>query len=53
MAPEMVADAVATIVTLPMTYQYDSFSVTPTAPIGTLPATLEEFAAEIASRMAP
>jgi len=53
MDPEMVADAVASAVTLPMTYQYDAFSVTPTAPIGALPATFEEFVAEMARRMAP
>lgn len=53
MDPEMVADAVARAVTLPMTYQYDAFSVTPTAPIGALPATFEEFIAEMMRRMAP
>lgn len=53
MTPEMVADAVASAVTLPMTYQYDSFSVTPTAPLGAPPATFEGFIEEIMRRMAP
>ncbi len=52
MVPEMVADAVAAAVTLPMTYQYDSFSVMPTAPIGALPATFEELVQEMMRRMA-
>jgi hypothetical protein len=39
-------------VTLPMTYQYDTLSVMPTAPIGALPATYEEFIAEMMRLMA-
>jgi NADP-dependent 3-hydroxy acid dehydrogenase YdfG len=53
MVPEMVADAVAAAVTLPMAYQYDALSVMPTAPIGALPTTLEEFVQEMMRRMAP
>jgi hypothetical protein len=43
MTPEMVADAVAAAVTLPVGYQYESLGVIPTAPVGDLPATFEEF----------
>ena len=53
MVPEMVADAVAAAVTLPMAYQYDALSVMPTAPIGALPTTLEEFVQEMMRRMGP
>jgi NADP-dependent 3-hydroxy acid dehydrogenase YdfG len=53
MVPEMVAETVATVVTLPMAYQYDTLSVVPTAPIGPLPTTYEEFVADIMRRMAP
>ena len=53
MIPEMVAETVARTVTLPMTYQYDILSVMPTAPIGKLPATFEEFVAEMMRHMAP
>ena len=52
MTPDMVADAVAGIVTLPMTYQYDAVSVMPTAPVGALPATYEGYVAEIMRLMA-
>ena len=47
MTPEMVADAVATAVTLPRTYQYDALSVMPTAPTGALPETLQEYAEQV------
>jgi NAD(P)-dependent dehydrogenase (short-subunit alcohol dehydrogenase family) len=53
MFPEMVADAVARAVTLPMAYQYDALSVTPMAPIGELPSSVEEFVAEMMRRYAP
>jgi NADP-dependent 3-hydroxy acid dehydrogenase YdfG len=45
MTPAMVADAVAAAVTLPAEYQYESFAVIPTAPVGDLPRTFEEFGA--------
>jgi NADP-dependent 3-hydroxy acid dehydrogenase YdfG len=45
MTPDMVAEAVAAAVTLPMGYQYDLMSVIPTAPIGELPGTLDELGA--------
>ena len=45
MTPGMVADAVAAAVTLPPEYQYESFAVIPTAPVGDLPRTFEEFGA--------
>jgi NADP-dependent 3-hydroxy acid dehydrogenase YdfG len=45
MTPAMVADAVAAAVTLPAEYQYESFAVIPTAPVGELPRTFEEFGA--------
>ena len=53
MTPEIVAEAVATAVTLPMNYQFDAFSVTPTAPIGPLPDTFEEFITQMMRWMAP
>jgi NAD(P)-dependent dehydrogenase (short-subunit alcohol dehydrogenase family) len=45
MTPAMVADAVAAAVTLPAEYQYESFAVIPTAPVGDLPKTFDEFGA--------
>ena len=53
MTPDMVADTVARAVTLPMSYQYDVLSVMPTAPIGALPATYEEFVEGIMRLLAP
>jgi NADP-dependent 3-hydroxy acid dehydrogenase YdfG len=43
MTPDMVADAVAATVTLPASYQYETAAVIPTAPVGVLPTTFEEF----------
>lgn len=43
MDPGMVADAVAHAVTLPAGYQYESFAVVPTAPVGPLPTTFAEY----------
>ena len=43
MTPDMVADAVDHAVTLPTGYQYESFAVVPTAPVGDLPVTFPEF----------
>jgi hypothetical protein len=45
MTPEMVADAIVTAVSLPMTHQYEVMAVIPTAPIGDLPVTFEQWAA--------
>jgi NADP-dependent 3-hydroxy acid dehydrogenase YdfG len=45
MTPAMVADAVAAAVTLPAGYQYESLAVIPTAPVGELPRTFDEFGA--------
>jgi NAD(P)-dependent dehydrogenase (short-subunit alcohol dehydrogenase family) len=41
--PENVADAMIAAVSLPRTHQYEVLSVMPTAPIGELPKTLEEW----------
>jgi hypothetical protein len=43
MTPELVADAVVAAVTLPAAYQYETLAVIPTAPIGDLPNTFQEF----------
>jgi NAD(P)-dependent dehydrogenase (short-subunit alcohol dehydrogenase family) len=43
MTPDMVADAVAAAVTLPPGYQYETVAVIPTAPVGALPTTFQEF----------
>ena len=40
----MVADAIVTAVTLPTTHQYEVMAVIPTAPIGDLPTTFEQWA---------
>jgi NAD(P)-dependent dehydrogenase (short-subunit alcohol dehydrogenase family) len=53
MTPDMVAEAVVAAVTLPMGYQYDLMTVIPTAPIGELPDTLEEFGALMMRHMPP
>jgi hypothetical protein len=45
----MVADAIAAAVTLPATYQYEVLAVMPTAPVGALPQTFEEWGAAMAS----
>ena len=45
MTPDMVADAVVTAVTLPMTHQYEIMAVIPTAPVGDLPSTYEQWGA--------
>jgi NADP-dependent 3-hydroxy acid dehydrogenase YdfG len=50
MAPDDVADAVVTAVTLPRGHQYSVMEVMPTAPIGPLPATYEEWGAAMAER---
>lgn len=53
MNPEMVADAVANMVTLPVGCQYETLWLLPTAPIGDLPRTFEEFGAEMMRRFLP
>jgi NAD(P)-dependent dehydrogenase (short-subunit alcohol dehydrogenase family) len=44
MEPGMVADAIVTAVTLPPTHQYEFMSVIPTAPVGDVPTTFEQWA---------
>jgi NADP-dependent 3-hydroxy acid dehydrogenase YdfG len=46
---ENVADAMLAMVSLPPAYQYDVLSVGPTAPVGDLPTTLEEWQASFMS----
>jgi NADP-dependent 3-hydroxy acid dehydrogenase YdfG len=53
MVPDDVADAVVTAVTLPRGHQYSVMEVMPTAPIGPLPATFEEWGAALAEQFAP
>ena len=43
MTPDMVAEAVTAAVTLPTGYQYETLAVVPTAPVGELPVTFDEF----------
>jgi NAD(P)-dependent dehydrogenase (short-subunit alcohol dehydrogenase family) len=43
MAPENVADAMVAMVSLPSTHQYEVVSLMPTAPVGDMPVTLEEW----------
>jgi NADP-dependent 3-hydroxy acid dehydrogenase YdfG len=43
MTPENVADAMIAMVSLPPSFQYELLSVVPTAPIGDLPTTMEEW----------
>jgi NADP-dependent 3-hydroxy acid dehydrogenase YdfG len=52
MTPDMVADAVAAAVTLPAGYQYESLAVVPTAPIGELPRTMQEYGAAVVQSVA-
>ena len=44
MDPGMVADAIVTAVTLPATHQYEFMSVIPTAPVGDVPTSFEQWA---------
>jgi NAD(P)-dependent dehydrogenase (short-subunit alcohol dehydrogenase family) len=53
MTPDMVADAVAHAVTLPAGYQYESFAVVPTAPVGDLPTTFGEFGDQMLRSLLP
>jgi hypothetical protein len=43
MAPENVADAMVAMVSLPATHQYEVVSLMPTAPVGDMPVTLDEW----------
>jgi len=43
MTPANVADAMVAMVTLPPSYQYEVVSVMPTAPVGDVPTTLQEW----------
>jgi len=45
MTPDMVADAVAHMVTLPAGCQFELVQMVPTAPRGPVPKTMEELAA--------
>jgi NAD(P)-dependent dehydrogenase (short-subunit alcohol dehydrogenase family) len=53
MTPEMVADAVAAAVTLPLGYQYELMAVVPTAPIGDLPVTYEDLITSLMRHLPP
>jgi len=50
MVPDDVAEAVVTAVTLPHAHQYSVIEVMPTAPVGPLPATYEEWGETMAER---
>jgi NADP-dependent 3-hydroxy acid dehydrogenase YdfG len=43
MTPDNVADAMVSMVSLPPTHQYEVVSVLPTAPVGDMPTTMEEW----------
>lgn len=43
MTPDMVADAIFSAVALPSTHQYEIMTVIPTAPVGDLPTTYEQW----------
>ncbi len=53
MLPDDVADAVVDAVTLRRGHQYSVMEVMPTAPMGPLPATYEEWGAALAAQFAP
>src|SRR3954454_23319552 len=53
MVPSDVADAVIAAVTLPHGHQYALMEVMPTAPMGPLPPTYEEWGAALAEQFAP
>jgi hypothetical protein len=53
MQPHDVAEAVVALVTLPRGHQYSFMEVMPTAPIGALPTTFEEWGLGVAERLAP
>ena len=51
MTPDNVADAMVAMVSLPPAYLYEVVSVMPAAPVGELPATIEEYASGFAQFM--
>jgi NADP-dependent 3-hydroxy acid dehydrogenase YdfG len=51
MVPDDVAEAVVTAVTLPRGHQYSFMEVTPTAPLGPLPPTFEEWGVAVAEHL--
>jgi NAD(P)-dependent dehydrogenase (short-subunit alcohol dehydrogenase family) len=53
MTPEMVAEAMVTALTLPMSYQYDLLAISPTAPIGEPPRTFEGWATDMMNLYMP
>jgi NADP-dependent 3-hydroxy acid dehydrogenase YdfG len=53
MHPEQVADAVVAAVTLPRGHQYSVMEIMPTAPIGVLPPTFDDWGAALAAQFAP
>jgi NADP-dependent 3-hydroxy acid dehydrogenase YdfG len=53
MKPDDVAEAVVALVTLPRGHQYSFLEVMPTAPIGALPTTFEEWGLGVVERLAP
>jgi NAD(P)-dependent dehydrogenase (short-subunit alcohol dehydrogenase family) len=53
MVPDDVAAAVVTAITLPPGHQYGFMEVIPTAPVGALPPTFEEWGAALAAQFAP
>jgi NADP-dependent 3-hydroxy acid dehydrogenase YdfG len=53
MVPDDVADAVVAAVTVPPGHQYALMEVMPTAPMGPLPPTYEEWGAALAAQFAP
>jgi NAD(P)-dependent dehydrogenase (short-subunit alcohol dehydrogenase family) len=53
MMPDMVADAVATAVTLPATHQLGMLEVTPTAPVGEPPTSYDDWTQEMMRRYMP
>ncbi|CAO5249030.1 SDR family oxidoreductase [Frankia sp. AgKG'84/4] len=50
MTPDVVAGAIVAAVTLPAGYQYETLTVTPTAPAGELPVTFESWGADVFGR---
>ena len=53
MTPDMVADAIVDVVTRPPGYQYEIVAVVPTAPMGDLPVTFEEWGGAMMRAHAP
>jgi NADP-dependent 3-hydroxy acid dehydrogenase YdfG len=53
MQPDHVADAMVAMVSLPAGRQYEIVSVMPTAPVGDLPTTIEEWQAAMVRYLAP